>query len=499
MWGILIGTILILAGCAGVFITDIEQIASAAVAFGAVLLVWGVLQLLRPQEDEIIPESEDPAPREHTPAPQEPATQAAAAPVTAAPAEPAPQPQSDPMPPSEAPAPAATSEEKHVHIATAPQEVPTPFLRGLRYLHTMDRLNGHKKAASCFIEGYEQGDLNAGYMLCHCYSKGKGVPVKPAFVVQLAEYLVKRRYYPAYWHLAVAHREGWGVPMNLALSAEYSKKFEEMCAEPVEGVEESMRYDALLNHELHKEEPDLRLLEHLARKNYEVSKLPTRYSLLALALLRDAACSTRARAELQYLLDEGCRADDMVCYHIKGLLLCHGGCTICPKDEKRGREYLRLAAERLGSPAALLSYLHHTQDEAQARLVRELFWSACRWGISGVQGSDELHCHLSVIAHGLAPVSRLRSGDTKPYLLIENKSEHTLHSAVARIVCIDKKIDVSIKLAPLAPEESVIIRLEDHQLELGKRLYAEVHKDGRFSRMYLHQTNLLEDFAARLS
>ena len=548
MWCVLFGTFLILTGCAGMFIANEAEIAAGLAALGVALLVWGVVQLLHPREDEDIPESDEPLP----PLPHE-MQEPRALPTDAPPSSPLQPPPHETaatqetipittdltaeemekgcskrytihgrhvevqLPPgmkagkclqietiygtlalviqSKEP-PAAV--QQGVHISNAPQEPPSPYKRGLRYLYAMDRISGHKKAASCFIEGYEQGDLNAGYMLCHCYREGKGVPVKPAFVVQLAEYLVKRRYYPAYWHLAVAYREGWGVPMNMALSAEYAGKFEEMCATPLDGVEELMRYDALLNHELHKDKPDLRVLEKLARENYNLSRLPSRYSLLALTLLRDAHCSASAEAELQYLLDEGCRSDDMGSFYLKGLLLCYSNTLLYPKDEKRGLEYLRLAAEHLGTPVALLSYLRLSQDAAQSLHTLDNFWSACRWGISGVKGSDELHCHISVAVPGL-PVGDKAEADkeTQPRLIIVNKDEQTLHSAVLRICCIDKKLDVSVKLAPLAPGESVSIRPEDHGLELGRRLYVEVHKDGRSSRMYLHQVELLRDFAAR--
>lgn len=490
MWGIILGTLLILIGCAGMFIAEMAELFVAALAVGIILLFWGAIRLLQPlpeAEDEFYPEAENrPAPaqeqarREQQAAPALPPQQH---PAPMAPGPPAgkqePPPQAQPAAPPAETAPA-------VHIANAPQERPSPFQRGMRYLYAIDRSTGHKKAASCFIEGYENGDLNSGYMLCHCYKEGKGVPVKPVFVVQLAEYLVRRRFYPAYWHLASAYREGRGVPINTALAAEYAQKFEELCASPIEGIDEQLRYDALISYELQKDTPDLRVLEHLAREYYALSELPSRYSLLAFALLRDARCSATARAEILSLLEEGCRADDSSCYYLKGLLQHTGGSPLYPADPKRGEEYLLLAAERLGTPSALLSYLRCLQDSDRAEAYREKFWNACRWGISGIPGSDELHCSIRLSSATLPP-----AGDTppaeSPLILIKNEGDSTLHSAILRICCIDKQLDISIKIAPLAPAETLSINPENHQLDLGKRVYIEVHREGRYSRLYLRQ------------
>lgn len=492
MWGIIFGTFFILTGCAGLFISGIVELAGGALALGVVLFIWGAIRLMQgreiedelPEEQEAAPDFQQPTAEQAAPAEAVPAEAAPADAPAAAAAPPAAAEGSAPQP---EPAPA-----DGVQIANAPQEPPSLFKRGLRYLFSMDRPSGLKKAASCFIEGYEKGDLNAGYMLCHCYSEGLGVPVKPAFVVQLAEYLVKRHYYPAYWQLAAAYREGRGVPMNMALSAEYAKKFLDMCSAPIEGIDELMRYDALIHHELHQDEPDLRVLEQLARGNFAISKLPSRYSILALALLRDARCSGSAREELHHLLDEGCQADDMGSYYLRGMLQLKGCPPYFPRDKKRGMEYLRLAAERLGTPATLLAFLHSTEDEAQELLTLERFWSACRWGVSGVKGSDELHCHISLHSPELLPARH--AGE--PLIYLKNQGETTLHSAVLRVCSIDKKLDVSVKLAPLAAGESVHITPAEHGLELGKRLYVEVHKEGLTSRLYLHRLNALRDIGA---
>ena len=540
MWGILLGSFLILAGCAGMFVMGIVEVSTALIALGAALLLWGVFQTLHGGESDFIEEELPPPPvddieeselpnimqrivaeqnaaRQNNPEPEKPAPAPAPievsvpvpapqsatppAPEQALPAEPQPaaaaaEPAATPEPaPAPEPAAAATpepaaAEPQREYASLAPQEPYTSFKRGLRYLYVTDRQSGHKKAACCFIEGYEKGDMNAAYMLCHCYRDGLGVPVKPTFVVQLAEYMVKRGFHPAYYHLITAYREGRGVPMNLALAAEYSQKLTELCRQPIAGVEEIVRYDALINHEQQKEKPDLRVLERLARENFHISMLPTRFSLLALPMLRDMHCSATASAELQYLINEGCQADDMGSYYLKGLLQYHGSLPLFQRDTKRGLENLRFAADRLGTPTAILAYARLTNDESYKKIAPTLFWNACRWGVSGVKGSDELHCHISVQAPGLLlPPGREQTGSAR--ILIQNRGETELKGAAVRICCIDKKLDITLKLANLAPKESVSLRPEDHNLELGDALYIEVIKEKQSSRLYLNRQNLL--------
>lgn len=506
MWSIIAGIFLGFTGCVVLLITqEIEASVPFNIA-GIAATLYGLARLLRTPA----PAQVEPEPTESESKPTEPPAQQDEAPPAeehTAGSMPAESPDDKPAQGSDKSAPPnrektgediQTGAQPDHHTAgdakcSAPVVASDPYHRGLRYMFALDRANGLKKATGCFIEAYEKGNLNAGYMLCHCYREGKGVPVKPAFVVQLAEYLVRRQYFPAYFYLAAAYREGRGVPLNRALAAEYAKKFEDLCSQPLVGVDELLRYDALISHELQKDEPDLRSLERLARENYRISHLPSRYSILALSLLRDAHCSVTARNEAKRLLEEGCQADDMGCYYLRGLLLCSESALLYAPDAQRGLEYLRVAAEREGSPAALQAYLHHLNDDALAAATLERYWNACRWGISGIQGSDELLCLISCMQTGLLRTE----GSLQPYpprILLENKSPLPLQNALMRICSIDSKTELTITLPPMEPGECTVIRPEDHHLEPGKTLYIEVHAQGRFSRIYLHAEDVLRKF-----
>ena len=381
------------------------------------------------------------------------------------------------------------------------------YIRGLRYMYGTDREVNYRQAVGRFVKGYETGDLNAGYMLCHCYKEGKGVPIKPSFVIRLANYLVRRRFYPAYYYLATAYREGKGVPMDPPLAAEYSAKLTELCAHPLEGVDEAIRYDALLYHEMQKDAPDSRELERLARLNFNVSTLPSRYSLLAVSLLRDVRSSATAREELRSLLDTGRHANDMGCYYLKGLLLCNGQNPIFTPDETKGIRYLYKAAEALRTPATLKSYLVHLRNKEAAQDTLEKFWQACTLGISGIRGSDDLPCSIRLIYPESSPAAHhaidfftqeagdVSTGSDNPVLLLKNESDKPIENLHVRICSIEKKLDTTISTPTLAPQESRIINPAESYLEIGKRLYIEVFSGGLYSRLYLRNADTVKDFS----
>ena len=392
---------------------------------------------------------------------------------------------------------------------TADAEAPTGehswYMRGIRYMYGIEREINYEQAASRFVKGYEKGDLNAAYMLCHCYKEGKGVPIKPSFVIRLAHYLVQHHYYPAYYYLASAYREGRGVPMDPPLAAEYSAKLVDLCTQPLEGVEESIRYDALLYHEMQRDTPDPRELERLARQNFAVSQLPTRYSLLAVSLLRDVRSSATAREELRTLLDAGIQAKDMGCYYLKGLLLCNSQNPVFTPDDAKGLSYLHQAADSLRTPASLKSYLINLKDTAAAQEVLKRFWESCTLGVSGLKGSDTLPCSVRIAFPASSPKNyhamdffAQEEANTSikadsPSLIIKNESTETINDVHIRICCIEKKLDTTIMTSPIAPGEVRSINPAESYQEIGKRLYIEVFSGGRYARLYLPNAHAVKD------
>ncbi|WP_455564398.1 Hsp70 family protein [Akkermansia massiliensis] len=377
------------------------------------------------------------------------------------------------------------------------------YREGLEYLHG---INGHqinyREAANCFTRGYEQGDLNAAYMLCWCYQQGTGVPIDSVFALRLAEFLIERRYFPAYLHLSEAWGTGRGVPMDQQKAKEFSDKLESTCSQPIEGIDEVLRFDSLIHNELLKENSDSREMERLARHNFTISNLPTRFGLLAVALLKDVEGSPSARGEIRKLLDEGCKQGDLLSFLFKGSLLCGEDHSIFAPDKDKGISLLRKAVSH-GEPAALFRYFEELDNEALCKQVLNRFWNVCRLGPSCIHGDKELNCSIRLepcpfacgwrvyegsITGPLLEQERLDQLVTQfpPQLILKNRNSHALHNLKVRICCRDKQLDRTIEIpSSLSREEELEINPLDYDLELGENLYVEVHSGDRCSIMDL--------------
>ena len=387
------------------------------------------------------------------------------------------------------------------------------YIEGLEYLHG---INGHRidyrEAANYFTRGYEQGDLNAAYMLCECYREGFGVPRDPSFAFKLAEFLIERGYFPAYYHLSEAWRTGKGVPMDQQKVKDFSDKLKRTCSQPVAGIDEILRYDSLMKNELSKEKPDTRELERLARLNFKISNLPTRFGFLVAALLsKDVEESPSAREEIRKLLDEGCKQGDLFSVLFKGGLLCGEDHSIFAPDKDKGISLLRKAAS-YGEPAALFLYSEELDNESQSKQVLNRFWNVCRLGASCIPGDKELNCAIRLepspfacvwnvyersIAMPLLAQERLEQLVTQfpPQLVLKNENSHTLHNIKIRICCGDKQLDRTIEIpSSLSSDDELKINPLDYDLELGEDLYVEVYSGARCSRMDLRNIIKISDF-----
>lgn len=386
------------------------------------------------------------------------------------------------------------TEEKHLYI------------QGLEYLHGINEHQiDYREAASCFTQGYEQGDLNAAYMLCWCYQQGCGVPIDSAFALKLAQFLVERNYFPAYLHLSEAWRTGRGVPMDQQKAKEFSDKLESTCSQPIEGIDEVLRFDALIQNELLKENPDSREMERLARLNLTISNLPTRFSILVVALLKDIEESPSARGEIRKLLDEGCKQGDLFSFLLKGSLLCGEDHSIFAPDKAKGISLLKKAAG-YREPAALFRYFEELDNESLSKQTLQRFWRVCRLGPSCLQGDKELNCSIRIepcpfacgwqvyegsITGPLLEQERLDQlvNQFPPQLILKNENSHALHNLKVRICSRDKQLDRTIEISSsLSREKELEINPMDYDLELGESLYVEVRSGNRCSRMDLGNT-----------
>lgn len=397
-------------------------------------------------------------------------------------------------------------------LPSSPSSEKPLYVQGLEYLHG---INGKDRdfvqAAKCFAEGHEKGDLNAMYMLCHCYVEGIGIPRDFSFAYQLAQFLVDRYYYPAFYFLADAWRNGYGVPMDQHKADRLTRELEEKCASPIQGVDEILRYDALLNSVAGKEDIDYREYERLARANLLISNLPERYPFLAVVLLKDISGSPSAQKEVRNILDEGSRIGDDGCLFLKGLLLLNEDSSVYTPNKYEGIQLIEKAAQ-VGRPSYLFHLALNVDSETRMKALFDKFWRACCLGVSLLKGPNELNCLISVKFNSIAclwdvyeagiAVPRIDRGEfdqlvrpTLPIISIKNENSHTLHNLKVRICSSDSNLDRTLEgVAPLASGEELEIDPFDYNLNLGEKLYMEVRSGERFSVLDLEILGGLSDF-----
>ena len=395
-----------------------------------------------------------------------------------------------------------------------PKPVSLPFyVQGLEYLHGINgKSTNYFQAQRLFVEGYQQGDLNAAYMLCHCYLGGIGSPIDYSMTRRLAEYLVSQHYYPAYYFLWNIYSSGYGVPMDKGKAGEYADLLERTCSHPIDGIDEILRYDALLNYEGDSDNKNPKKLERLARENFSISNLPVRYGWLIVPLL-DNLDNPSVQQEVRQLLDAGCQQRDEGSMLFKGILLMNDECPVYQSDPDQGKELIRQAAT-YGISNFLFYELNMVANENEIEPLLNRFWKSCQLGPSGLRRSDDLHCAIEVILGSSSWIWRVREHNAvlellnqeklhelvaplPPRLGIRNEGDKTLTDLHVRICSRDVSLDKTILLKdPLPPGESVVIDPFDYDLHLGDKLYVEVRSGDRYSTMDLGCD--LSEFQAQL-
>ena len=317
---------------------------------------------------------------------------------------------------------------------------------------------------------------------------------------RLAEYLVSQHYYPAYYFLWDIYSSGYGVPMNGTQADEYAHLLEQTWSHPIDGIDEILRYDALLNYEGGADNKNSKKLERLARENFAISNLPTRFGILVSAL-SDNLDNPSVQQEVRQLLDAGGQQGDFSSQMLKGMWLMNDECPVYQADTVQGKELIRQAATCGVSLILFYEFLVANEDEKESLLNR--FWKSCQLGPSGLRRSDDLHCTIEVIRGSSSWIWRVREHNVvlellnqeklhelvtplPPYLGIRNEGDKTLTDLHVRICSRDVSLDKTILLKdPLPPGESVVIDPVDYDLHLGDKLYVEARSGDRYSTMDL--------------
>ena len=375
------------------------------------------------------------------------------------------------------------------------------YRKGVRLLYGIGMERDSRRAIQCFREGYAKGDLNAGYMLADCLSFGYGTARDFDQSFRIASDLVDKNFYPAYHLLSGACTSGKGTAMDPDTGEAYSLKVLEYCSGPLPGVDESIRFEALLGTLADKKEVDWHAVEKIALKYRENSDWPSRHGWLASALLKIDGDSSSPRPELMEVIEAGCAEDDVLSLFSKVTVqvsqeqLEEANKTL--KDALRitpGYSYLCDFMLRIGA---------NPNDDFD-KLEREA-WRACALGASVMRRGNDLGVKIEMEAPPFAGswfVCRDDLAEKKedfhpngPFIILKNTNDKKLKGATIRLCCEDTKYDRTFDLEPIPPRGEVMLEMRNFEdIQFDEKLYVRVAKKNRYSEMALDTMQGLNDF-----
>ncbi len=379
-------------------------------------------------------------------------------------------------------------------------------------------LNGkpidYAKAAECARKGHEQGDLNCTYQLAECYEMGIGVPKDHGKMLELAQEMVNKGFAPGYEFLAKACGGGYRVPLDPRKRSDYANRMERELMKPVPGIQEDIRYAALLTSLLESSTIDYPKLEVVARENLAISRLPNRYFYLAGALLGQVKSTPSVKEEVRQLLDEGCRQNDLWSFSLKAMALQNEELGIYPVDPQQALQLLRRGTATPLAPVFLMELALATDDQQERANTLEKYWDACNYGCSYIHRSDALPCSIrvqtnsfscawKVYEHSVAQQYFSEEGignlisRFSPFIVLKNEGGVPLQNLRVRFCSKDKGLDRTISLSDvISPGGDLGINPEDHQLDLEEDLYVEVWSGDRYASMELNNNSGFDMFRA---
>ncbi len=402
-----------------------------------------------------------------------------------------------------------------------PEKPQTPAINYLRdaldYYHG---LNGKPKDYALCAEyarlGHEQGDLNCTAELCSLYMDGAGVARDYSVAFELAMYMERHRYAPAFRFLAEAYANGYGTKMDMARAKACAERLESELASPVEGVDEDIRYASLFEVAVLFEKRDARRSEELAREALRASSLPYYHGWLALELLEQLETSPSVADELRSELEKGCSMGDELSLFLKAILLQIDEGSVYRQDvSEAGRLMAQLTDSDVSAPALWqLVTAAETAEQAEHSLAR--FWDVCQHGISRLRRDDALPCDITLqrndfvcgwkvcehsVVTSLYNAKRIEELVIlfRPSIVLTNHSNNTMSGISMRLCAMDKELDRTIELdESIPPGQCLEVNPADFGIELAKELYVEVHCGGRYAGMKLESPRGYQDFCCSM-
>ncbi len=303
-------------------------------------------------------------------------------------------------------------------------------------------------AARCFQQAYEEGDLNAGWMLALCYEEGLGVPRDVARIYQIATQLQDRGYVAAEFWLSECYEYGHGVEIDDKKAMELSACCFAACSEAREDLDESIRQECLhllsVNEELSEEEE-----ERIQRDYRAHSQFPRRFAECAERLMREdeAHDCDEHRDEVLSLLNEGASLHDESALLLLVELYKN---ETHPYQMYNKEEAVKLLALR---PYATLDYAEYLRaegrgDEAQNEM-RD-YWKRLRYGKSQLRRESELAAEVSFVPNPQVPLIRAFDHQVTRSIVAGDELTNAVHWP-APLLCIEglavgTEVQISVRI-----------------------------------------------------
>ena len=390
-------------------------------------------------------------------------------------------------------------------VVQAPSDDDSLYRKGVKLLFGIGMERDLRRAVQCFREGYAKGDHNAGYMLVECLSSGDGTARDFDKSFQIALDLVDKGFYPAYYLVANAYTSGRGTVMDPEKGEAYVSKVFEYCSEPLPGVDESIRFEALLASMGIKDEEDWYAIERTARKYREISDWPTRHGWLAMSLLQIAGESASAKQEMLEIIEAGCAENDVLSFSVKTFV------EVAQEQYKEAQQTAKLGLKIVPGFTLLCDLMwtiaSHLNDDIDK--VKHEFWRACALGDSVMSRGNDLGVKIEIeVPHFVGGwiVYREDIAEEKiekdqsfyqeqPVIVVKNTSDEKLEGATIRICSEDVKLDRTFPLKPIPPHGEISLEAFDlDDIQYGEKLYVRVSKGDRYSEMALDTAQGLNDF-----
>ncbi len=290
------------------------------------------------------------------------------------------------------------------------------------------------EAARCFQQAFDDGDLNAGWMLARCYEEGIGVPLDVTRIYRIATQLHERGYAAAEFWLSECYEYGHGVEIDEDKAMELSASCFAACQQAQEGLDESIRLECLhlltVNEDLSDEEE-----EAIYHEYREHSQFPQRFAEWAEHLMRqdEADECDEHRDQVLKLLKQGVALREEAAILLLAELYRNQDHAYDVYNTQEAAKLLELR------PYAALDYAEYLRAEAreeEAQREMQLYWKQLRYGKSLLRRDDELDAEVSFVPNPQVPLIRVFDHQVTRSIMAGDELSNAVHWP-APLLCIE--------------------------------------------------------------